>query len=90
MLVAISLLFRSPVFPLVAGTATKGKGEQSKKERSSKQKHGGNDRFRTCDPRLAKAMLYQLSYVPLFLHPPRWPLLLEQREGFVPTPSSPS
>ncbi len=25
---------------------------------------GGNDRFRTCDPRLAKAMLYQLSYVP--------------------------
>ena len=28
------------------------------------KKKGGNDRFRTCDPRLAKAMLYQLSYVP--------------------------
>ena len=30
--------------------------------------NGGNDRFRTCDPRLAKAMLYQLSYVPYSLY----------------------
>ena len=25
---------------------------------------GGCDRFRTCDPCLAKALLYQLSYAP--------------------------
>ena len=39
--------------------------------------NGGNDRFRTRDPRLAKAMLYQLSYVPYFAGPYR-ALLLAQ------------
>jgi hypothetical protein len=30
-----------------------------------KPKSGGCDRFRTCDPCLAKAVLYQLSYAPI-------------------------
>ena len=39
---------------------------EGKEQKKNTKKNGGNDRFRTCDPRLAKAMLYQLSYVPLF------------------------